>query len=117
MLDKSSALLPATMVVEEFPPALRSRVLSFTDGKVVKPMENQHGLATSKVNDHDTGLNTGGMGTKGLPNPIAGLGHCCRVHRKSASSRPPFRPERRGLPLQGPVCTSGLMLTPDGPWA
>ena len=41
-------------------------VLSFTDGKVVKPMVSS--MDHKRANDHDTGLNTGGMGTV-APNP------------------------------------------------
>ena len=34
-------------------------MLSFTDGKVVKPMVSS--MDHKRANDHDTGLNTGGM--------------------------------------------------------
>ena len=54
------------VVIEEFLTGPEVSVLSFTDGKVVKPMVSS--MDHKRIGDHDTGLNTGGMGTI-APNP------------------------------------------------
>ena len=56
----------AHVVIEEFLTGPEVSVLAFTDGKVVKPMASS--MDHKRANDHDTGLNTGGMGTV-APNP------------------------------------------------
>ena len=86
MLDKKFGASGNHVVVEEFLTGPEVSVLSFTDGKVVKPMVSS--MDHKRANDHDTGLNTGGMGTV-APNP----------YYTEDMAR---------------VCF-GLMLTPDGP--
>ena len=54
------------VVIEEFLTGPEVSVLAFTDGKVVKPMVSS--MDHKRIGDHDTGLNTGGMGTI-APNP------------------------------------------------
>ena len=54
------------VVIEEFLTGPEVSVLAFTDGKVVKPMVSS--MDHKRIGDHDTGLNTGGMGTV-APNP------------------------------------------------
>ena len=85
-------------------------VLSFTDGKVVKPMVSS--MDHKRANDHDTGLNTGGMGTV-APNPYYTpeiAAECMEkiflptIHAMNAE----------GCPFKG-CLYFGLMLTPDGP--
>ena len=66
MLDKKFGASGNHVVVEEFLTGPEVSVLSFTDGKVVKPMVSS--MDHKRANDHDTGLNTGGMGTV-APNP------------------------------------------------
>ena len=66
MLDKKFGASGNHVVVEEFLTGPEVSVLSFTDGKVVKPMVSS--MDHKRANDHDTGLNTGGMGTI-APNP------------------------------------------------
>ena len=86
MLDKSSAL-PATMWWwKSSSTGPEVSVLSFTGGKVVKPMVSS--MDHKRANDHDTGLNTGGMGT------VAPLLHPGRLLPSAwkRSSCPPFRP-------------------------
>ena len=61
MLDKKFGASGNHVVVEEFLTGPEVSVLSFTDGKVVKPMVSS--MDHKRANDHDTGLNTGGMGT------------------------------------------------------
>ena len=56
----------STVVIEEFLTGPEVSVLSFTDGKVVRPMVSS--MDHKRVGDGDTGLNTGGMGTV-APNP------------------------------------------------
>ena len=55
-----------TVVIEEFLEGPEVSVLSFTDGKCVKPMVSS--MDHKRAHDGDTGLNTGGMGTV-APNP------------------------------------------------
>ena len=55
------------IVIEEFLTGPEVSVLAFTDGKVVKPMVSS--MDHKRIGDHDTGLNTGGMGTV-APNPV-----------------------------------------------
>ena len=54
------------IVIEEFLEGPEVSVLAFTDGNVVKPMVSS--MDHKRIGDHDTGLNTGGMGTI-APNP------------------------------------------------
>ena len=49
------------VVIEEFLEGPEVSVLSFTDGKTVIPMISS--MDHKRAGDHDTGLNTGGMGT------------------------------------------------------
>ena len=55
-----------TVVIEEFLEGPEVSVLSFTDGKTVKPMVSS--MDHKRAKDNDQGLNTGGMGTI-APNP------------------------------------------------
>ena len=85
-------------------------VLSFTDGKVVKPMVSS--MDHKRANDHDTGLNTGGMGTI-APNPYYTPEVAAECMEKI------FLPtikamNAEGCPFKG-CLYFGLMLTPDGP--
>ena len=54
------------IVIEEFLTGPEVSVLTFTDGKCVKPMVSS--MDHKRAGDGDTGLNTGGMGTV-APNP------------------------------------------------
>ena len=58
MLDKSSAH-PATMWWWKSSLTGPSQCAEFTDGKVVRPLVVP--MDHKRANDHDTGLNTGGM--------------------------------------------------------
>ena len=98
------------VVIEEFLTGPEVSVLAFTDGKVVKPMVSS--MDHKRANDHDTGLNTGGMGTV-APNPYYTpeiAAECMEkiflptIHAMNAE----------GCPFKG-CLYFGLMLTPDGP--
>ncbi len=110
MLDKKFGASGNHVVVEEFLTGPEVSVLSFTDGKVVKPMVSS--MDHKRANDHDTGLNTGGMGTV-APNPYYTpeiAAECMEkiflptIHAMNAE----------GCPFKG-CLYFGLMLTPDGP--
>ncbi len=66
MADKVFGTSGDHVVIEEFLEGPEVSVLSFTDGKCVKPMVSS--MDHKRAGDNDTGLNTGGMGTI-APNP------------------------------------------------
>jgi phosphoribosylamine--glycine ligase len=110
MLDKKFGASGNRVVVEEFLTGPEVSVLSFTDGKVVKPMVSS--MDHKRANDHDTGLNTGGMGTV-APNPYYTPEIAARCMEEI------FLPtiaamNAEGCPFKG-CLYFGLMLTPDGP--
>ena len=110
MLDKKFGASGNHVVVEEFLTGPEVSVLSFTDGKVVKPMVSS--MDHKRANDHDTGLNTGGMGTV-APNPYYTPAIAAECMEKI------FLPtikamNAEGCPFKG-CLYFGLMLTPDGP--
>ena len=85
-------------------------MLSFTDGKVVKPMVSS--MDHKRALDGDKGLNTGGMGTV-APNPY----YTPEVAQQCMETI--FLPtieamQREGCPFKG-CLYFGLMLTPKGP--
>ena len=99
-----------TVVIEEFLEGPEVSVLSFTDGKTVKPMVSS--MDHKRARDNDQGLNTGGMGTI-APNPYytdAIAAECMETI---------FLPTinamaAEGRPFQG-CLYFGLMLTKNGP--
>ncbi len=99
-----------TVVIEEFLEGPEVSVLSFTDGKTVKPMVSS--MDHKRAKDNDQGLNTGGMGTI-APNPYytdAIAAECMKTI---------FLPTinamaAEGRPFQG-CLYFGLMLTKNGP--
>ena len=98
------------MVVEEFLTGPEVSVLSFCDGKTVKPMVSS--MDHKRALDHDEGLNTGGMGTV-APNPL--------LHARSrrALHAGDFLPtvaamQAEGCPFKG-CLYFGLMLDPRRP--
>ena len=110
MLDKKFGASGNHVVVEEFLTGPEVSVLSFCDGKTVKPMVSS--MDHKRALDGDQGLNTGGMGTV-APNPY---------YTKEVADRcmqEIFLPtvaamEKEGCPFKG-CLYFGLMLTPDGP--
>ena len=110
MLDKKFGASGARVVVEEFLTGPEVSVLSFADGKTVKPMVSS--MDHKRAGDHDTGLNTGGMGTV-APNPYytPDVAERCR---KEIFEPTMAAMAAEGCPFKG-CLYFGLMLTPDGP--
>ena len=100
----------ATVVIEEFLEGPEVSVLSFTDGKTVKPMVSS--MDHKRAGDNDTGLNTGGMGTV-APNPY----YTPEIARRCMEEI--FLPTIRAMAAEGRSFSGclyfGLMLTKDGP--
>ena len=99
-----------TVVIEEFLEGPEVSVLSFTDGKTVKPMVSS--MDHKRAKDNDQGLNTGGMGTV-APNPYytdAVAAECMETI---------FLPTIRAMAAEGRPFSGclyfGLMLTKNGP--
>ena len=98
------------VVIEEFLTGPEVSVLAFTDGNVVKPMVSS--MDHKRIGDHDTGLNTGGMGTV-APNPYYTAGIADRCMKEI------FLPTIAAMNAEGRTFKGclyfGLMLTPQGP--
>ena len=110
MLDKQFGASGNQIVIEEFMEGPEITVLSFTDGKVVKPMVSS--MDHKRAHDNDEGLNTGGMGTI-APNPY---------YTKEVADicmEKIFLPTIEALNKEGRTFKGclyfGLMLTKDGP--
>ena len=98
------------IVIEEFLTGPEVSVLSFTDGKTVVPMISS--MDHKRAGDHDTGLNTGGMGTV-APNPYYTPEVADRCMKEI------FLPTIKAMNAEGRTFKGclyfGLMITPDGP--
>ena len=109
MLDKKFGASGNHVVVEEFLTGPEVSVLSFCDGKTVKPMVSS--MDHKRALDHDEGLNTGGMGTV-APNPYytpAVAERCMQeIFLPTVAAM-----QAEGCPFKG-CLYFGLMLTPDG---
>ena len=110
MLDKQFGASGNQIVIEEFMEGPEITVLSFTDGKVVKPMVSS--MDHKRARDNDEGLNTGGMGTV-APNPYYTKEVADTCMEKI------FLPTIEALNKEGRTFKGclyfGLMLTKDGP--
>lgn len=110
MLDKHFGSAGNRMVIEEFMTGREVSVLSFVDGKTIKPMTSAQDHKRAK--DGDQGLNTGGMGNFS-PSPFytAEVDEFCRKHI--------YQPTVDAMAAEGRefkgVIFFGLMLTPEGP--
>ena len=110
MEDKVFGASGNQIVIEEFLTGPEVSVLSFTDGETVIPMVSS--MDHKRAGDHDTGLNTGGMGTI-APNPY----YTEEIARRCMETifLPTIRAMKaEGCPFRG-CLYFGLMLTPDGP--
>lgn len=110
MMDKHFGSAGNRMVIEEFMTGREVSVLSFVDGKTVKPMTSAQDHKRAK--DGDQGLNTGGMGNFS-PSPFytPEVDEFCRKHI--------YQPTVDAMAAEGRefkgVIFFGLMLTPEGP--
>ena len=98
------------VVIEEFLTGPEVSVLSFTDGKTVKPMVSS--MDHKRIGDFDTGLNTGGMGTV-APNPYY-TDSVAEECMKTIFLPTIAAMNAEGRSFQG-CLYFGLMLTPKGP--
>ena len=110
MADKVFGASGNRVVIEEFLEGPEVSVLSFTDGKVIVPMVSS--MDHKRAGDHDTGLNTGGMGTV-APNPYYTPEIAAECMEKI------FLPTMDAMNREGRTFKGclyfGLMLTGDGP--
>ncbi len=110
MCDKKFGAAGDRMVIEEYMTGREVSVLSFVDGKTVKPMTSAQDH--KRAGDGDTGLNTGGMGTFS-PSPFytKEIDDFCQAHI--------FQPTVDAMAAEGRafkgIIFFGLMLTDDGP--
>ena len=98
------------ILIEEFLEGPEVSVLSFTDGKAMKPMVSS--MDHKRAGDGDTGLNTGGMGTI-APNPYYTEEVAARCMREI------FLPTMAAMNAEGRTFKGclyfGLMITDKGP--
>ena len=110
MLDKHFGSAGNRMVIEEFMTGREVSVLSFVDGKTIKPMTSAQDHKRAK--DGDEGLNTGGMGNFS-PSPFytKEVDEFCKKYIYQATGD---AMAKEGREFKG-VIFFGLMLTPKGP--
>lgn len=110
MLDKHFGSAGNRMVIEEFMTGREVSVLSFVDGKTIRPMTSAQDHKRAK--DGDQGLNTGGMGNFS-PSPFytKEVDEFCRkyIYQPTVDAMAAEGREFKG------VIFFGLMLTPKGP--
>ena len=110
MEDKKFGESGNKVVIEEFLTGPEVSVLSFTDGKTVKPMVSSKDH--KRALDGDKGLNTGGMGTIS-PNPY----YTDELAEECMETI--FKPTIAAMEKEGRVFKGclyfGLMMTPKGP--
>jgi phosphoribosylamine--glycine ligase len=110
MEDKKFGNAGNTLVVEEFMTGREVSVLSFVDGKTIKPMTSAQDH--KRAMDGDQGLNTGGMGTFS-PSPFytEEVDAFCKkyIYQPTVDAMAAEGREFKG------IIFFGLMLTADGP--
>ena len=110
MLDKQFGSAGNRMVIEEFMTGREVSVLSFVDGKTIRPMTSAQDH--KRALDGDKGLNTGGMGTFS-PSPFYTKeidDYCMKnIYQPTVDAMAAEGREFKG------VIFFGLMLTKDGP--
>lgn len=110
MLDKHFGSAGNRMVIEEFMTGREVSVLSFVDGKTIRPMTSAQDHKRAK--DGDQGLNTGGMGNFS-PSPFytSEVDAFCKkyIYQPTVDAMAAEGREFKG------VIFFGLMLTPKGP--
>lgn len=110
MDDKKFGESGSRVVIEEFLTGPEVSVLSFTDGKCVKPMVSSKDH--KRALDGDKGLNTGGMGTIS-PNPYY-TDEMAEICRKTIFEPTIDAMNKEVRTFKG-CLYFGLMLTPKGP--
>ncbi len=110
MQDRKFGAAGNTIVIEEFLTGREVSVLSYCDGRTIRPMTSAQDHKRAK--DGDQGLNTGGMGTFS-PSPFytEEVDAFCRkyIYQPTVDAM-----AAEGRPFQG-IIFFGLMLTEDGP--
>ncbi|MCR5232414.1 MAG: phosphoribosylamine--glycine ligase [Lachnospiraceae bacterium] len=110
MLDKQFGNAGNRLVIEEFMTGREVSVLSFVDGKTIKPMTSAQDH--KRALDGDKGLNTGGMGTFS-PSPFytKEIDEYCmkNIYQPTVDAMAAEGREFKG------IIFFGLMLTKDGP--
>ena len=110
MEDKKFGNAGNTMVIEEFMTGREVSVLSFVDGKTIRPMTSAQDHKRAK--DGDQGLNTGGMGTFSPRSFYTKeVDAFCKAHIYQATVD---AMKAEGRPFKG-IIFFGLMLTEEGP--
>ena len=110
MEDKKFGSAGNTMVIEEFMTGREVSVLTYVDGKTIKPMTSAQDH--KRAQDGDQGLNTGGMGTFS-PSPFytKEVDAFCKEHIYQATVD---AMAAEGREFKG-IIFFGLMLTEEGP--
>ena len=110
MQDKKFGSAGDRMVIEEFMTGREVSVLTFVDGKTIRPMTSAQDH--KRALDGDKGLNTGGMGTFS-PSPFY-TDEVDRFCREKIFQPTVDAMAAEGRPFKG-IIFFGLMLTEDGP--
>ncbi|HNX15037.1 MAG TPA: phosphoribosylamine--glycine ligase [Oscillospiraceae bacterium] len=109
-LDKAFGASGEKIVIEEFLTGVEISMLTFCDGRTIRPMATAKDH--KKIFDRDQGPNTGGMGTI-APHPLYTPGVAAIIEKKI------FQPTLKALISEGidfkGVIFFGLILTADGP--
>lgn len=110
MLDHAFGSAGGTVVIEEFMQGEEASLLCFCDGKICVPMASAQDH--KRVNDHDEGPNTGGMGAYS-PASVMTPELLAQVQREVLD------PAVNGMAAEGTpyigILYAGLMITADGP--
>ncbi len=110
MVDKSFGEAGNRVVIEEFLTGREVSVLSFVDGKTIRPMTSAQDH--KRALDGDRGLNTGGMGTFS-PSPFY-TEETDRICREKIFQPTVDAMAKEGREFKG-IIFFGLMLTKEGP--
>ena len=98
------------IVIEEFLEGIEVSVLTFTDGKTIKPMVSS--MDHKKALENDEGLNTGGMGAV-APNPVY-TKEIAKICEEEIFKPTIKAMEKENRQFKG-CLYFGLMITKDGP--
>ena len=100
----------ASIIIEEYLGGEEASILCFADGKTIVPMESSQDH--KRINDKDTGPNTGGMGAYS-PAPVVTPGLMKKVQEEILRTSIDAM-AKEGCYYKG-VLYVGLMITKDGP--